>query len=65
MTSFLAIDLFMFLICYFSVGGAKSVADIDTGGGAKILTFRQIHNTIIILSASEGGKLHCQLRWGA
>src|SRR6218665_3989626 len=29
---FLVIDLFHVLICYFSVRGAKSVADIDTGG---------------------------------
>jgi len=39
-------------MCYFSVGGVKSVADIDTG--AKILTFRQIHNAIITLSALRG-----------
>src|SRR6218665_492332 len=30
-----------------------------------MLTFHQIHNTIIILSSPEGAKLHCQLRWGA
>jgi len=67
-------DLFQVLMCYFLVGGAKSVADIDTGG-AKILTFRQIHNAIITLSVPEvgsllllfprGAKLHCQLLWGA
>ena len=51
---FLVIDLFHVLMCYFSVGGAKSVADIDTG--AKILTFRQIHNAIITLSAPKGGQ---------
>ena len=34
-------------------------------GWAKILTFRQIRNATITLSAPEvGGKLHCQLRWG-
>src|SRR6218665_4085599 len=32
-------------------------------GGAKILTFRQTHNTIVILSSPEGAKLHYQLRW--
>jgi len=44
--------------------GAKSVANIDRG--AKILTFRQIHNTIIIVSFPKavGAKLHYQLRWG-
>ena len=37
-------------MCYFfRKGGGKSVA------GAKILTFRQIHNAIIALSAPEGG----------
>src|SRR6218665_3028862 len=51
------------LICYLSIGGAKSVASIDTG--AKILTFRQIRNVIISLPTPKGGKLHCQLRWGA
>src|SRR6218665_991727 len=34
-------------------------------GGAKILKFTQIHNSIITVSAPKGGKLHCQLRWGA
>ena len=29
---FLIIDLFHVLMCYFSVGGAESVADIDRGG---------------------------------
>src|SRR6218665_1855853 len=33
--------------------GAKSVADIATGG-AKILTFQQNHNTTIALSVPEG-----------
>jgi len=32
--------------------------------GAKILTFRQIHNAIITLPRG-GCKLHWQLRWGA
>src|SRR6218665_1635852 len=38
----------------FSVGGAKSVADIDKR--AKPLTFPQIHSTIVTLSALEGGQ---------
>ena len=51
----LVIDLFNVLMWYFSVGGGKSVPDIDTGG-AKILTFTQIYNAIITLSAPEGGQ---------
>jgi len=34
-------------------------------GGAKIIKFTQIHNSIITVSAPEGAKLHCQLRRGA
>src|SRR6218665_2276053 len=33
--------------------------------GAKILKFTQIHNSTITVSAPEGAKLHCQVRWGA
>src|SRR6218665_2681014 len=43
-----------FNVLFFRWGGAKSVADIDTGW-AKIPTFRQIDNAIITLSAPEGG----------
>src|SRR6218665_623177 len=43
-----------FNVLFFRRGGAKSVADIDTGW-AKIPTFRQIDNAIITLSAPEGG----------
>src|SRR6218665_2674934 len=53
-----------FNVVFFRREGGKSVADINTAE-AKILIFRQIHNAIITLSAPEGGKLHCQLQWGA
>src|SRR6218665_4143910 len=45
----------------FFVGGPNPLADIDRG--AKTLTYPQIRSAIITLSALEGGKLHCQLRW--
>jgi len=51
--TFLIVDLFNILMSYFSVGGGKAVTHIDTGG-AKILTFRQIHNAIITISAPRG-----------
>src|SRR6218665_1594640 len=61
---FLVIDLFRVLVWSFPIGGGKSVADIDTGGG-KILTFQLNHNTAIALSVPKGGaKFHCQFRWG-
>src|SRR6218665_3581976 len=40
-------------MCYFSVGGPNSR---QRYGGAKIITFRQIHNAIITLSAPDGGQ---------
>ena len=46
---------FLMTFFLFLLRGAKSVADIDAGGN-KIRTFRQIHNAIITLSASEGGQ---------
>ena len=50
MTFFLVIDLFHVLMCHSFGRGGK----IDTGG--KILSFRQIHNALITLSAPEGGQ---------
>jgi len=47
----------------FRRGGAKSVADIDTGG-SKALLF-DIFTVLSLLFLLPGGKLHCQLRWGA
>src|SRR6218665_2384050 len=46
--------------------GAKSVTVVDKRG-AKSLLFDKftVHSAIITLSAPEGAKLHCQLRWGA
>ena len=61
---FLSIDLFHVSMCYFSVGEGGQIRSRHRYGGAKILTFRQIHNAIITLSAPEGGQTHCQLRWG-
>src|SRR6218665_1744404 len=40
---------------WFSVREAKSVAHIDYGG-AKILKFTRIHNSIITVSAPKGGQ---------
>src|SRR6218665_2600641 len=52
-------------MCYFSVGRPHIRSRHRYGGGeGKILTFREIHNAISTLSALEGAKLHCQLRWG-
>ena len=48
---------------YFSIGGAKSIANINTGG--KIIIFRQIHNAIITLSAPEGGQTSLTTSMGA
>jgi len=65
MTFFLVIDLFNVLIWYFSIGGAKSVADIDNGG--KILTFQLIYNAIVTFSAPRGAQTPLPtsiLRWG-
>src|SRR6218665_403596 len=33
----------------------KSTANVEIGGGAKILTFRKIYTTIVILYYSDGG----------
>ena len=41
-------------MCYFSVGG-QIRSRHHYGGRGKILTFRQIHNATITLSAPEGG----------
>ena len=51
---FLVIDHFSCFNVIFFRRGAKSVAHIETG--AKILTFPQIHNAIVTLSAPEGGQ---------
>ena len=55
---------FLCFIWYFSIGGAKYVANIGTGG-PKSLLFKKNHNTTIALSVPEGeAKLHCQFRCG-
>ena len=51
MTFFLVINLSHVLMWYFFRRGGKSVADIDIDTGVQNLTFRQIHNAIITLSA--------------
>src|SRR6218665_2786908 len=65
MTSFFSHRPFSCLnVVFFHRGG--QIRSRHRYGGAKILNFRQIHNAIITLSAPEGGgKLYCQLRWGA
>src|SRR6218665_2217173 len=62
---FLVIDLFHILISYFSVVGAKSVADIDTGGGPKSLHFDKFAMLSLLFLPPREAKLHSQLRWGA
>src|SRR6218665_1135686 len=61
---FLVIDLFRVLICYFSVGGTKSVADIDTGG-PKSLHFHKFTMLSLLFLLPRGAKLHGKVRWGA
>jgi len=55
MIFFLVVDLFNVLMWYFSVGVGQ-IRNRYRYGGAKSLTFRQIHIAIITLSASEGGQ---------
>ena len=64
MTFFLVIDpFFVFYMVFLHRGGAKSVADIATGG-AKIFTFQQKHNTTIALSVPEGGQTPLPISMG-
>src|SRR6218665_1618932 len=53
---FLVIDLFHVLISYFSVVGAKSVADIDTGGGPKSLHFDKFTMLSLLFLPPRGGQ---------
>src|SRR6218665_3949940 len=64
MTFFLVIDLFRVLYMVFFHRGAKSAADIDTGG-PKSLLFNKITILPLIFLSWRVAKLHCQFRWGA
>src|SRR6218665_1873459 len=55
---------FSCFIWYFYIGGAKSVADIPTGGGPKSLLFSKITILPLPFLSQRGAKLHCQFRWG-
>jgi len=55
MTFFLVIDLFNVFNVVFSVGGAKSVADIDTGG-PKSLLFDIFTMLSLLFLSIEGGQ---------
>src|SRR6218665_348366 len=55
MIFFLVVDLFNVLMWYFSVGVGQ-IRNRYRYGGAKSLTFRQIHIAIITLSAPKGGQ---------
>src|SRR6218665_879496 len=60
---FISHQPFSCFMWYFPVEGGQIRSQHRYGGG-KILTFPQIHNSTIALSAPERAKLHCQLRWG-
>jgi len=61
---FLVINLFRVLYGIFPyIGGAKSVADIATGGPNSLL-FHKITILPLLFLSRRGAKLHCQFQWG-
>ena len=64
MTFFLVIDLFRVLYMVFFHRGAKSAADIDTGGQNSYFSTKSQYFHCSFWPGG-GPKLHCQFRWGA
>src|SRR6218665_2892116 len=54
-------DLFSCFNVVFVRGGAKFVADIDTGEGPKSLHFDKFTMLSLLFLPPKGAKLHCQL----
>src|SRR6218665_3105557 len=59
---FLVINLFVFYIWYFSMGGPNPQP--TSIGGPNSLLFNKITLLPLLFLSRRGAKLHCQFRWG-